>query len=309
MTKLKEILCGHAHAFDVGIAKVVGLNAAVVFNHILYWLRINARKKDAEKHDGKYWMYETQKQMADFFEYLSEDDVCRAIKKLLDEGLIIKGNFNKTPFDKTSWYTIEDQDLIINESEIQKSFTKPRNRGIAPAKSRNHDRDFAECYNNVQEENTEKKHHHKGDDDSSSKQQTTYPEQIDPGDLRFTEHEREQLNNYTAEQIESAMKSLEGCNSKANSSRVKYFFKTLATQSNKKPSSSSSNEEYAREEIQKWDIPKNVTVEFYNDYVEFSFKDHPVAKALVYKEIGFADQLANFLRKCNAKKKNNDDLC
>ncbi len=63
-------------------------------------------------------MYESQQQIADFLEYLSLDEIKKAIPKLIDSGLIIKGNHNKNPFDKTAWYTVSDPSII------QKSFTK-----------------------------------------------------------------------------------------------------------------------------------------------------------------------------------------
>ena len=114
----QNIISGHSHSFDTGIAKALGFTAAVIYNHILYWLRYNACKSDAQMIDGKYWMYEKQQQIADFLEYLTIDDVKKAMVKLLNAGLIIKGNFNSNPFDKTAWYTIPDQ------SKIKKTLTK-----------------------------------------------------------------------------------------------------------------------------------------------------------------------------------------
>lgn len=107
---------GYSHSFDVGIAIAHGKNAAIVFNHIVYWLTINASKKDKEKNlrEGKIWMYESQQEIADFLKYMSLDEVKKAIVKLLEVGLLIKGSFNSNPFDKTAWYTTADQSIIQN---------------------------------------------------------------------------------------------------------------------------------------------------------------------------------------------------
>lgn len=123
------IFSGHSHSFDVGIAKELGINAAVIFNHIVYWLRVNAAKGH-DIREGKVWMYERQQDMADFFEYLSLDDVKKAMVKLIDSGLLIKGNFNPNPFDKTGWYTTADQNII----HVKKSSTKVPNGTIGGAK-------------------------------------------------------------------------------------------------------------------------------------------------------------------------------
>lgn len=120
MTNPQEIFTGRLHAFDVRIAQEIGLHAAIVFTHITYWLGINASKKNAEMIDGKYWMYETQQQIADSLGYLTLDEVKKAIIKLLEEGFLIKANYNKNPFDKTNWYTVFDQRIILNKKSITK---------------------------------------------------------------------------------------------------------------------------------------------------------------------------------------------
>lgn len=124
ISSLKDILSGVVLGFDTGIAKLVGVEAATVFNHIVYWLKYNVDKDNDRFIDGKVWMYETQKQMADFFEFLSEDQISRIVTKLVESGLLIKGNFNKNKFDRTSWYTVADQSII------QKKNTKPQNCGM-----------------------------------------------------------------------------------------------------------------------------------------------------------------------------------
>lgn len=139
---------GHSHSFDVGIARKLGMGAAAVFNHIVYWLRINAAKGH-NIHDGKVWMYETQKEIADFLEYMTLEEVKKSIVKLLDSGLLIKGNYNKNPFDKTAWYTTRDQMVFI----IKKTLTKAPYGAIDNAEGRHPLRPMAPCI--IQEEHQE----------------------------------------------------------------------------------------------------------------------------------------------------------
>lgn len=147
ITSSKEIFSGIVLGFDTGVAKLVGVEAATVFNHIVYWLKYNADRNTDRIVDGKIWMYETQKQMAEFFEFLNEDQISRAITKLVEKGLLIKANYNKNKFDKTSWYTVFDQSMI------QKKFTKPQNCGIDNVNLRNPNRKSADCI--YTEEHTE----------------------------------------------------------------------------------------------------------------------------------------------------------
>ena len=107
---MSSIISGHSHSFDVGVAKTLGINAAIVLNHIIYWLRINCAK-DHNVYDGKVWMYESQQDIANYLDYMTLDEVKKAVVKLLDAGVLIKGNYNANPFNKTSWYTTADQNI------------------------------------------------------------------------------------------------------------------------------------------------------------------------------------------------------
>jgi len=61
------------------------------------------------EHDGRYWMYQTYKGMSEYYGTMSPDCVKRKIAKLLKEGMIIRGCFNKVGFDRTSWYTLTER--------------------------------------------------------------------------------------------------------------------------------------------------------------------------------------------------------
>lgn len=181
MIKCSEIMSGHSHSFDTGIAQYVGIEAAIVFNHIVYWLKINAQKADAKMINGRYWMYETNKQISDFFGYFSEDQIQRILKKLVDSGLILKDNFNKNKFDRTSWYAIADEDTF------KKMFSKPQASGmVQSANLRNENRKPAETlyeqYNN--QVNTQEEQQQAADADaavfSDSKDKKTQSQQSNP---------------------------------------------------------------------------------------------------------------------------------
>lgn len=122
MTNPSDIISGHTIAFDHGIAIECGINAAIIYNNIIFWLRANKDKPDSFK-EGKVWMYQTQEKMAEFFQFFSIKETKNAIKILLDAGLLVKKNFNKNHFDQTNWYSLSDECY-------QKVFTKVPKRPI-----------------------------------------------------------------------------------------------------------------------------------------------------------------------------------
>lgn len=89
------------------LAKLIGLNEAVVLQQIHYWLEIN-RKANKNFHDGRYWTYNSMKNWHEKdFSFWSFDTVKRTFASLVKRGFLVIGNYNKLKFDQTKWYSID----------------------------------------------------------------------------------------------------------------------------------------------------------------------------------------------------------
>ena len=93
------------HIFDVEIAKVVGVNAAVILEHFQFWIAKN-RADGTNQHDGKTWTYSSVKALSELLPYLTQEQIRGAISKLKTAGYIETGNYNKNPYDRTQWYSL-----------------------------------------------------------------------------------------------------------------------------------------------------------------------------------------------------------
>lgn len=94
--------------FKTEVGKLVGTEAALVFSEIVRWVHAN-RACGKNFHDGKYWTYNTRKNWVPYFEnYFTERQVKLCLDKLKAAGLIERGEYNKSPTDRTSWYTLTD---------------------------------------------------------------------------------------------------------------------------------------------------------------------------------------------------------
>lgn len=102
------------HSFNTKIAKKLGMIEAVLLQNIKFWID---KSKANNKHfyKGKYWTYNSAKAFSELFDYLSDRQISRALKNLVDDGWLIKDNFNTNPFDRTSWYSLSDK--FISEFE------------------------------------------------------------------------------------------------------------------------------------------------------------------------------------------------
>lgn len=98
--------------------------------------------------EGRTWTYQTYEEISAHFPYFKIGAVKRLVESLVQKGLLIKGNYNKTPWDKTVWYAFKNEEMFTivrnriidnsesadQESEIglpipdTKTYTKPSKR-------------------------------------------------------------------------------------------------------------------------------------------------------------------------------------
>ena len=108
------------HSFDPEIAARVGTNAAVLYQNILFWTQKNAANK---KHirDGYVWTYNSRAAFSVLFPYLTQSQIRTAMQKLVDSGLVIRGEYNAMMYDKTSWYAVAESANWLDSPIGQKS--------------------------------------------------------------------------------------------------------------------------------------------------------------------------------------------
>lgn len=100
------------HMFDPQIAKEYGVNAAIIFQNLAYWIEHN-RANETNFHDGSYWTYNSVRAFAELFPYLTDKQIRGALKKLEEGGMILVGNYNKSAYDRTRWYALAEKGLSI----------------------------------------------------------------------------------------------------------------------------------------------------------------------------------------------------
>lgn len=93
------------HTFDPEIAEKVGVNAAILYKNIYFWCQHNAANGKNIR-DGKAWTYNSMAAFEKLFSYFSVSQIRTGLDKLEEAGLIVVGNFNKDPRDRTRWYAI-----------------------------------------------------------------------------------------------------------------------------------------------------------------------------------------------------------
>ena len=84
------------------LAAAIGLSEAILLQQIHYWLRQGGHVRD-----GRRWIYNSYPQWAAQLPFWKEGAIRRILEHLRARGLLLTGNYNASPLDRTIWYTID----------------------------------------------------------------------------------------------------------------------------------------------------------------------------------------------------------
>lgn len=134
----------HPIIVDTDVAIAIGLKEAVVAQQLNYWLH----SKAAKTVNGRRWVYNTYENwQKDSFPFFTIATIRRLFEKLEKIGVVITGNYNKAGFDKTKWYSIDEQRLndIIDRRSAQNEQTMCSKRADGAAQNEHtYTRDYTE---------------------------------------------------------------------------------------------------------------------------------------------------------------------
>jgi hypothetical protein len=112
-----------SHAFNVGIAIDYSPDMAIWLNHLSFWTEKNlAHEKHI--HDGRVWCYDTLESLGEYFPYYSKRQLETIINNSVKEGLVVKGNYNQTEYDRTCWYALNPKAYFYFQHLLSKKNKK-----------------------------------------------------------------------------------------------------------------------------------------------------------------------------------------
>lgn len=94
-----------SHAFNVGIATDFSPDMALWLGHLAFWTEKNLAN-NKHVNDGLAWCYDTLDAICDYFPYFSRRQIETIINNSVSEGLVKRGNYNHTSYDRTTWYAL-----------------------------------------------------------------------------------------------------------------------------------------------------------------------------------------------------------
>ncbi|MDD1608694.1 MAG: hypothetical protein LUQ18_09415 [Methylococcaceae bacterium] len=103
-------------SFDVQTAIDYGVSEAILIQNFIFWIEKNLAN-GRNHHDGRTWTYNTQQAFSILFPFWTYKQIRRVIDSLIKQGILVTGNYNKSPFDRTLWYAFKDENQWLNIPE------------------------------------------------------------------------------------------------------------------------------------------------------------------------------------------------
>ncbi len=115
------------------LAETFGINQAIILQQFQYWI---SRSKNIK--DGRRWIYNSFEDWNKQFSWLNIRTIKRIVKSLVNQGIIITGNYNKLSFDRTNWYSIDYDKLTqIVESTHSDKMSPREGQNVTLSKGQN----------------------------------------------------------------------------------------------------------------------------------------------------------------------------
>jgi hypothetical protein len=114
------------HSFDLHLAVVYGIEKAILIHHFQHWIRIN-KFKEINFKEGRTWTFQTRKDIQAHFPYWTYDQVRYLCDALVEQGILIKGKFNKNPLTHTLWYAFANEKAFNVDDESVANYYRNSN--------------------------------------------------------------------------------------------------------------------------------------------------------------------------------------
>ncbi|MCE5294132.1 MAG: hypothetical protein LLF94_05910 [Chlamydiales bacterium] len=93
--------------FDYNLAVQYDLNIAIVYAWIVEAIQLNIKKNDPIFYrEEKWWVCVSVQTLHHYLPFLTWVQIRRAVRVLVQQGILVRGRFTKQNWDNTAWYSL-----------------------------------------------------------------------------------------------------------------------------------------------------------------------------------------------------------
>jgi hypothetical protein len=109
---------------NLALAVKYGTNEALFLTNLCFWIEKNQANR-AHYYEGRYWVYNTMEAWTELFPYFSKDQIRHLIEKMRQKNILLVGVFNRTKYDRTQWYSVNDEVMALYRYGAKEDKTPP----------------------------------------------------------------------------------------------------------------------------------------------------------------------------------------
>lgn len=98
--------------FDIDLAIKIGVDESIMLNNFVYWLLKN-KANNKNLFDGNFWTYNSVRAYCELFPFWKESQIKRILKSLVEQNILIVGNYNQNAYDRTNWYALSSEYIYL----------------------------------------------------------------------------------------------------------------------------------------------------------------------------------------------------
>jgi len=136
------------HKFNIKVAELYGVGEAIILENLSFW-QLKNEANDNNFFDEKHWVYNSIKAFEKLFPYWSKGQINRILKHLEDEGVIHVGNYNRSSYDRTKWYSVNQNIHLLITGNGYVETKKPipdKNTDSKPDENKQRDLDIFKTF-------------------------------------------------------------------------------------------------------------------------------------------------------------------
>lgn len=104
------------YSFNLEVAKKYGVDEAILIHSLAFWVKKN-RANNKNHHEGRWWTYNTLAALGKLFPFWSKRQLERITASCKASGALFSGNYSTNRQDRTVWYALCDEILLIYGNE------------------------------------------------------------------------------------------------------------------------------------------------------------------------------------------------
>jgi uncharacterized phage protein (TIGR02220 family) len=90
-----------------------GVPEAIMITNFQWWI-VKNKANQTHQYDGRTWTYNSVSAFGTIFPYWTANQIRRCLDSLVEQRVLVKGEYNKNPHNRTSWYAFFDESMFIN---------------------------------------------------------------------------------------------------------------------------------------------------------------------------------------------------